>query len=129
MRDLATYGDFAARVEEVKTALVGLLRGLKADGKRVAAYGAAAKGSTLLNVCGINGDTLDFVVDRSSVKQGLFLPGVRIPIEPPERLLDELPDYLLLLAWNLADEIMGQQEAYRRRGGRFIIPVPRPQVV
>lgn len=126
---LELYSGFARRVEELKTSLVGLLQGLKAQGKRLAAYGAAAKGSTLLNVCGIGGETLDFVVDRSTVKQGLFMPGVRLPIHAPERLLDELPDYLLVLAWNLADEIMAQQGEYRRRGGRFIIPLPQPEVV
>ncbi len=127
--DLEFYSGFARRVEELKTSLVGLLQDLKAQGKRVAAYGAAAKGSTLLNVCGIGRETLDFVVDRSTVKQGLFMPGVRLPIHAPERLLEEMPDYLLLLAWNLADEIMAQQGAYRRRGGRFIIPLPQPEVV
>ena len=74
-------------------------------------------------------DTIDFVVDRSTVKVGRYMPGVHLRIDPPERLLDEMPDYLLLLAWNLADEIMAQQGEYRRRGGRFIVPVPVPEVV
>jgi SAM-dependent methyltransferase len=127
--DLAVYLGFAERVGALKEALVGLLHGLKSEGKRIAAYGAAAKGSTLLNVFGIGAETLDFVVDRSSVKQGLLMPGVRLPIVPPEKLVEEMPDYLLLLAWNWADEIMAQQDAYSRRGGKFIVPLPRPEVI
>jgi hypothetical protein len=95
----------------------------------VAAYGAAAKGSTLLNCFNIGAETLDFVVDRSIYKQGLFMPGVHLPIYPPEKLLEERPEYVLLLTWNLADEILEQQDAYRRAGGRFIVPVPEPVVV
>jgi SAM-dependent methyltransferase len=129
VHDVAVYERFAEQVAGLRESLVGLLRSLKADGKRVAAYGAAAKGSTLLNVFGIGAETLDFVVDRSTAKQGLFMPGVKLPIVPPERLLDEMPDYLLLLAWNWADEIMEQQQAYQERGGRFIVPVPQPEVI
>ena len=125
----APYDAFARRVTELRAELVALLDGLKRDGARIAAYGAAAKGSTLLNVFGIGADTIDFVVDRSTVKVGRYMPGVHLRIDPPERLLDEMPDYLLLLAWNLADEIMAQQGEYRRRGGRFIVPVPVPEVV
>lgn len=127
--DPAPYDAFALRVTKLRAELVALLDGLKSDGARIAAYGAAAKGSTLLNVFGIGAGTLDFVVDRSTVKVGRYMPGVHLRIDPPERLLDEMPDYLLLLAWNLADEIMAQQSEYRRRGGRFIVPVPVPEVV
>jgi hypothetical protein len=123
------YDAFALRVTELGTELDALLAGLKANGASIAAYGAAAKGSTLLNVFGIGADTLDYVVDRSTVKVGRYMPGVHLKIFPPERLLTEMPDYLLLLAWNLADEIMAQQDEYRRRGGRFIVPVPVPEVV
>ena len=118
------YQDFARRVLALKDQLRGLLARLKREGHRIAAYGAAAKGSTLLNTFGIGRETLDFVVDRSPHKQGLFMPGVRIPIAPPARLLEELPPFALLLTWNFADEILRQQDEYRRRGGQFILPLP-----
>ena len=106
-----------------------LLGRLKAEGKRVAAYGASAKGSTLLNCCGIGRETLDFVADRSPVKQGRYTPGTRLRVVPPDKLLREMPDYTLLLAWNFADEVLRQQAEYRSRGGKFVVPVPVPRVV
>src|SRR6202022_2274479 len=124
----ATYRDFGARVEALKITLTSMLAGFKRRGDRIAAYGAAAKGSTLLNYFGIGLETLDFVVDRSPHKQGRFMPGVHIPICAPERLLEEMPDEVLLLTWNFADEILEQQKAYRKLGGRFIIPVPEVKV-
>jgi hypothetical protein len=125
----AVYLSFADRVERIRRELRSLLAGLKRDGKRIAAYGAAAKGSTLLNYCGIGRETLDYVVDRSTAKQGRYMPGVHLPIERPERLLADRPDYVLLLAWNFADEILEQQAEYRRGGGRFVLPVPTPRIV
>jgi SAM-dependent methyltransferase len=122
------YLSFARQVEDLRGSLLKLLRELKQQGRRIAAYGAAAKGSTLLNCFGINRDLVDFVVDRSTYKQGRFMPGVHQPIHPPARLLEEQPDYVLLLTWNFKDEILAQQTEYRRRGGRFIVPVPTPQV-
>src|SRR5262249_30512201 len=106
-----------------------LLRRLKSEGKRLAAYGAAAKGSMLLSYCQIGRETLEFVADRSPYKQGRYLPGARLPICAPARLVEAMPDYVLLLCWNLADEVMAQQAEYRRRGGRFIVPVPTPRIV
>jgi SAM-dependent methyltransferase len=123
-----TYRDFGARVETLKATLTAMLAGFKRRGDRIAAYGAAAKGSTLLNYFGIGRETLDFVVDRSPYKQGRFMPGVHIPILAPERLLEDMPDEVLLLTWNYADEILEQQKAYRQLGGRFIIPVPDVKV-
>jgi SAM-dependent methyltransferase len=123
------YEDFATRVEGIKTVLVDMLRSFKRAGKRLAAYGAAAKGSTLLNYMGIDTRLLDFVIDRNVHKQGLYMPGVHIPIHAPEKLLADMPDYVLLLSWNFQDEILRQQEAYRRQGGKFIVPIPHPTIV
>lgn len=123
------YACFAARVDALRAQLHDLLGDLKAQGKSVAAYGASAKGSTLLNYCGIGRETLDFVADRSTFKQGLYTPGTHLPIAAPGKLLEARPDYTLLLTWNFADEIMAQQAAYREQGGRFIIPLPEPRVV
>jgi SAM-dependent methyltransferase len=124
----ATYRDFGARVEALKASLRSTLADFKRRGDRIAAYGAAAKGSTLLNYFGIGRETLDFVVDRSPHKQGRFMPGVHIPIRAPEQLLEEMPEEVLLLTWNFAEEILEQQKAYRQLGGRFIIPVPEVKV-
>jgi SAM-dependent methyltransferase len=123
------YADFGRRVEQLGKKLKALLAELKRQNKRIAAYGAAAKGSTLLNCLGVGRDTIDFVVDRSTHKQGRYMPGVRIPILATEELLKQKPDYTLLLTWNFADEILKQQTEYRNRGGKFIIPVPEPKVV
>lgn len=122
------YEGFAKHVEGLKRDLCSLLSKLKSSGMRIAAYGASAKGSTLLNYCGIGADLLDFVVDRSTVKQGMLTPGTGLKIYSPEKLLDEQPDYTLLLTWNFAEEILRQQSEYQRRGGRFIVPIPTPRV-
>jgi SAM-dependent methyltransferase len=127
--DISYYEGFAARVSELQRQLLALLRELRGGGARIAAYGAAAKGSTLLNAMGIGADLVDYVVDRNVHKQGRCMPGVHLPIRAPEVLLEDRPDYLLLLAWNFKDEILRQQDAYRRTGGRFIVPVPTPEVL
>ncbi len=127
--DATFYRDFGAKVRQLKTDLVATLADLKTAGSRIAAYGASAKGSTLLNYCRVGRETIDFVADRSTVKQGLYTPGTHLPIKAPAALLEERPDHVLLLTWNFADEILEQQAAYRDRGGKFIIPVPEPTVV
>jgi hypothetical protein len=116
-------------VQGIKTDLGALLKRLKSEGRSVAAYGASAKGSTLLNFVGLGRGTLDFVVDRSPHKQGRLTPGTHLPVLPPEELLARRPDYTLLLTWNFAEEILQQQQAYRDRGGKFVIPVPRVAVI
>jgi SAM-dependent methyltransferase len=125
----AVYQGFGRRVETLIASIKALLVDLAGRGASIAGYGAAAKGATLLNVLGIGRDVVRFVVDRSPHKQGRYLPGVRVPILPPEALLERMPSHVLLLAWNLADEVLAQQAHYRRRGGRFIIPIPELVVV
>jgi SAM-dependent methyltransferase len=122
------YKRFADDVADLRRSLLTVLSDLRAAGKRLAAYGAAAKGSTLLNCFGIGRDYLDFVVDRSPHKQGRYMPGVHLPIDAPSRLLRDRPDFVLLLTWNFADEILEQQAEFRQGGGRFIIPVPAVRV-
>ena len=127
--DFGYYAGFGARVEQLRRHLLGLLTGLRGNGAHIAAYGAAAKGATLVNFVGLGPDIIDFVVDLNVHKQGLFMPGVHLPIRSPQALLDEQPDYVLLLAWNFAAEIQRQQAEYLDRGGRFIVPVPTPEVL
>jgi SAM-dependent methyltransferase len=129
MDKLSWYESFSARVNAIRDELRELLAGLRQHGFRLAGYGAAAKGTIMLNFAGIGPDTLDFVADRNTHKQGRYIPGVRLPIVAPERILEVQPDYVLILPWNFRDEIMEQQAEYRRRGGKFIVPVPRPRIL
>jgi SAM-dependent methyltransferase len=123
------YIRFATQVLDLKIELLDLLQTLKGGGARIAAYGAAAKGSTLLNTFGIGRETLDFVVDASPHKQGMYMPGSHLEVRPPSALIEDQPDYVLLLAWNFADEIIAQQHEYTARGGQFIRPLPHPRIV
>ncbi len=126
---LGCYRDFSEKVEVVRANLREQITSIQAEGKTLAAYGAAAKGSTLLNFCGLNSDDLAFVADRSPHKQGKLLPGVHVPIVADEELVARAPDVTLLLAWNFMDEILTQQAAYRDAGGKFLIPIPEVQLV
>lgn len=120
----ATYVAFRTRVERLRTELTALLRSLKAKGRRLAAYGASARGNTLLNYCGIGPALVDYIVDRNPLKQGLLSPGMHLPVRPPEALLEDPPDHVLLLAWNFGDEVFAEQRSYLERGGSFIVPLP-----
>ena len=126
---LEGYSAFAPRVTETKWNLVEFLIDCRRDGKRVAGYGAPGKGNTLLNYCGIRADLLEFTVDRNPYKQGQFLPGTRIPIHHPEALEQARPDFILILPWNLTDEIVAQLSHVRDWGGRFVVPIPEVKVV
>ena len=123
------YAGFGDRVERSKWALLEFLIGVRREGKRVAGYGAPGKGNTLLNYCGIRTDLLEYTVDRNPHKHGMYLPGTRIPIHPPERIFETRPDYVLILPWNLAEEIVGQMHAVREWGGQFVVPIPLVRVL
>ena len=124
-----TYVDFAERTARIKEDAVRLLRDLKAQGKRIAAYGAPAKGNTFLNYCNIGTDLVEYTVDKSPYKQNLFTPGMHLPVYHPDKLAQDMPDYVLLLAWNFADEIIEQQRAYIEKGGRFIQAIPEVRIL
>ena len=126
---LQTYSAFPGKVRETKRKLLEVLIQIKGEGKIICGYGAPGKGNTLLNYCGIGTDFLEFTVDRNPYKQGKFTPGTHIPIFPPEKIREERPDYLLILPWNLRDEIMEQMSCIRAWGGKFIVPVPDARVL
>ena len=126
---LETYTAFDDKVKRTKRRLLEFLVTAKNQGKRIAGYGAPAKGNTLLNYCGVRADFLDFTVDRSPHKQGCFLPGTRLPIFPPDKLKEARPDYVLILPWNLKDEIVQQVGYIRDWGGRFVVPIPEVAVL
>lgn len=124
----STYGEFAAKVENLKAELTNTLNGLKKQGRRIVGYGAAAKGNVLTNCFNLGTETLDYIVDSTPYKQGLYTPGKHIPVYAESKLLEDMPDYALILAWNFADEIIEKQQEYKRRGGNFIIPVPEVRI-
>ncbi len=129
MSDFARYEKLAADTAANRRDILQLLEELKREGRTVVGYGAPAKGNTLLNYCGITPELLPYTVDKSHLKIGLYTPGTHIPVLPASTLIERQPDYALILAWNFAEEIMRQQQEYRERGGRFIIPIPVPKVV
>jgi SAM-dependent methyltransferase len=126
---METYAAFAEQVMESKRALLELLIRLRREGKRVAGYGAPGKGNTLLNYCGIRTDFLEFTVDRNPYKQGRFLPGTHIPVHPVEWIRERRPDYIVILPWNLKDEIVAQLSYARRWNARFIVPIPVARIL
>jgi SAM-dependent methyltransferase len=128
LNDLQGYTGFSPRVIDTKAKLLSFLVDARREGKRVAAYGAAAKGNTLLNYCGVRTDFIEYVVDRSPEKQGKYLPGTRIPIREPEHVRNTRPDYLLILPWNIKDEVMKQMAYIRSWGGKFVVPIPEVTV-
>ena len=127
--DLATYRAYSGRIQETKRQLLEFLISVKRAGKKVVGYGAPAKGNTLLNYCGIRSDFLEYTVDRSPHKQGTFLPGTHIPVHAPARIDETKPDYVLILPWNLKDEIVNQMAHIRSWGGKFVVPIPRVKVL
>ena len=124
-----TYLNFGKKVDKIRHELVQMIWGLKLKGKKIVGYGASAKGNVLLNYCRIGPETLDYIVDSISYKQGKFTPGMHIPIFPENKLIEDRPDYALLLAWNFADEIIKKQEAYKTKGGKFILSIPEPKIL
>jgi SAM-dependent methyltransferase len=123
------YEGFGDKVQNIRSKMRKLLNGKKQKGKTIAAYGAAAKGAIMLNFIGIGTDVIDYVVDRNIHKQGKYMPGLHIPIFDPSRLVNELPDYVVILPWNFKDEILAQEAGFRNKGGKFVIPIPEPVVV
>jgi len=129
LTDINTYKEYATKIEENKIKLLTLLQSLKIKGKKIVGFGAPAKGNTLLNFFSIGTETLDYIIDNNSWKQGLYSPGKRIPVVSPEVLKKDKVDYILILAWNFAESIMKNNRQFSKGGGHFIIPVPKPKII
>ncbi|EPA05225.1 C-methyltransferase [Candidatus Nitrosarchaeum limnium BG20] len=129
LENISTYTDFIKNVERVKKKLYEFFKDSKNSGKKIVCYGAAAKGNTLLNYCGIGNNFIDYVVDQNPYKQGLYLPGTHIPIKSPDEIQNTKPDYLVIIPWNLKDEIIEQMKYIRDWGGKFVIPIPEVSIL
>lgn len=124
-----TFDVFRKNVEKSREDLVSLLRGLKLKGKRIAGYGATSKSTTILNYCGIGPETIDYISDTTPIKQGKFTPGMHIPVKSYDAFRNDPPDYAILFAWNHAEEIMAKEKDFMQSGGRWIVHVPKVQVL
>ena len=129
LEEPSTYRAFARQVVDAKASLLGFLLGARQAGKRVVGYGAPAKGNTLLNYCGVGPELIAFTVDRNPHKQGMLLPGSRIPVLPPEALIEARPDYVMILPWNIAEEVMSGMGIIREWGGQFVVPIPLTRIL
>jgi len=129
LEKISTYEEFTASASKIKLDLQNLIKNIKNDSKNIVCYGAPAKGNTLLNYCNIANNQIDYTVDKNPNKQNLFLPGTHIPIYSPEKIQETKPDYLLILPWNIQEEIMAEMSFIREWRGKFIIPIPDVQVI
>jgi hypothetical protein len=129
LHDLPRFQQFAAKAQEIKMTLVSMLRQIKSEGKRIAAYGAPAKGNTLLNYCQIGPDILDYATEKNKLKCGMYTPGMHIPVIPEEEAWSNPPEYYLMLPWNFLDELLEKEKDHRARGGKFVVPIPEPRII